>query len=145
MVIARMAFHFPKQTHLIPSTRTSIKTPLTHQFGHCGGLSSQKVAKVKKLAYQSRCEERAKMQDASHPFQSSSMDDQHDMPAPPTAVYHSLEELLTGSNHFAASNGYKLVVVRSKTNAAGQKTWVHLACDRHGERDSRSGSCFDPD
>lgn len=79
------------------------------------------------------------MQNASHPFQSSGMDEHHDMPAPPTAVYHSLEELLTGSNHFAGSNGYKLVVVRSKTNAAGQKTWVHLACDRHGEEFLQKG------
>lgn len=84
------------------------------------------------------------MQNPSHPFQSPGMDDeQHDMPAPPTAVYHSLEELLTGGNHFAVSNGYKLVVVRSKTNAAGQKTWVHLACDRHGKQESIRGGCCD--
>lgn len=54
------------------------------------------------------------------------------MNPPPLALYHSLEELLIGANNFATANGYKLVVVRSKTNASGQKTWVHLACDRHG-------------
>ena len=55
------------------------------------------------------------------------------MEAPPHAVYSSLEELTNQSNIHALGHGYKLVVVRSKTNAAGQKTWVQLACDRHGE------------
>lgn len=44
-----------------------------------------------------------------------------------------------GGNNWAVAHGYKLVVVRSKTNAAGQKTWVHLACDRHGK--SGQGEC----
>lgn len=55
------------------------------------------------------------------------------MTAPPHAVYSSLEELVGASNSHAQAQGYKLVVVRSKTNAQGQKTWVQLACDRHGE------------
>lgn len=50
------------------------------------------------------------------------------------AMYSSLEELISQSNQHATAHGYKLVVVRSKTNAQGQKTWVHLACDRHGKR-----------
>jgi hypothetical protein len=54
------------------------------------------------------------------------------MEAPPHAVYSSLEELIASANTFAVIRGYKLVVVRSKTNPAGQKIWVHLACDRHG-------------
>ena len=57
---------------------------------------------------------------------------ERDMAPPPHAVYSSLEELLNQANGHAVSRGYKLVVVRSKTNAQGQKTWVHLACDRHG-------------
>lgn len=55
------------------------------------------------------------------------------MDPPPPAVYSSLEELLVQANGHAVASGYKLVVVRSKTNAQGLKTWVHLACDRHGE------------
>lgn len=55
------------------------------------------------------------------------------MDGPPVGVYSSLDELLVGGNNFASQHGYKLVVVRSKTNSQGQKTWVHLACDRHGE------------
>lgn len=54
------------------------------------------------------------------------------MEAPPHAVYSSLEELLSQATTFALARGYKLVVVRSKTNNVGQKIWVHLACDRHG-------------
>ena len=54
------------------------------------------------------------------------------MDPPAHAVYSSLEELIGQSNNHALAHGYKLVVVRSKTNAAGQKTWVQLACDRHG-------------
>ena len=57
------------------------------------------------------------------------------MEAPPHAVYSSLEELLTQATTFALARGYKLVVVRSKTNAVGHKVWVHLACDRHGMSD----------
>lgn len=55
------------------------------------------------------------------------------MEAPPHAVYSSLEELIAQVNVFAGLRGYKLVVVRSKTNNVGQKIWVHLACDRHGQ------------
>lgn len=55
------------------------------------------------------------------------------MEAPSHAVYSSLEELVSQSNNHAQGQGYKLVVVRSKTNAQGHKTWVQLACDRHGE------------
>ncbi|KAI9721856.1 MAG: hypothetical protein M1828_004951 [Chrysothrix sp. TS-e1954] len=51
---------------------------------------------------------------------------------PERAVYASIDELLTRSNAFAVTQGYKLVVVRSKTNNQGQKIWVQLACDRHG-------------
>jgi hypothetical protein len=54
------------------------------------------------------------------------------MESPPHAVYTALEDLLIQANNFATARGYKLVVVRSKTNPDGQKTWVHLACDRHG-------------
>jgi len=54
------------------------------------------------------------------------------MEAPPHTVYTALEDLLIQANNFATARGYKLVVVRSKTNPDGQKTWVHLACDRHG-------------
>lgn len=54
------------------------------------------------------------------------------MEAPPHAVYSSLEELIAQVNGFAGLRGYKLVVVRSKTNNVGQKIWAHLACDRHG-------------
>lgn len=51
---------------------------------------------------------------------------------PPNGVYSSLDELLLQANGHAVAHGYKFVVVRSKTNTAGHKTWVHLACDRHG-------------
>lgn len=54
------------------------------------------------------------------------------MEPPQHAVYSSLEDLVNAANGHAVVQGYKLVVVRSKTNAQGQKTWVHLACDRHG-------------
>lgn len=56
------------------------------------------------------------------------------MEAPAHAIYSSFEELLNASNVHAKAQGYKLVVVRSKTNSQGHKTWVQLACDRHGEQ-----------
>ncbi|KAL9051242.1 MAG: hypothetical protein Q9162_006131 [Coniocarpon cinnabarinum] len=56
------------------------------------------------------------------------------MEPPQHAVYSSLDELIAQSNTHALTHGYKLVVVRSKTNAAGMKTWVQLACDRHGTK-----------
>lgn len=72
------------------------------------------------------------MQTAGLPYQAGPGMNEVQMEAPPIAVYSSLDELLVGGNNFAGQHGYKLVVVRSKTNAQGQKTWVHLACDRHG-------------
>ena len=57
------------------------------------------------------------------------------MEPPPPAVYPTLEDLVARANDFTTAHGYKLVVVRSKTNAKGEKTWVHLACDRHGRLD----------
>lgn len=76
------------------------------------------------------------MQNSDLPFSVGDMNDPH-MDSPPVGVYSSLDELLVGGNNWAVAHGYKLVVVRSKTNAAGHKTWVHLACDRHGEFKSR--------
>jgi len=78
------------------------------------------------------------MQNAGLSYQGGASINDPPMDAPPVAVYSSLDELLVGGNNWAIAHGYKLVVVRSKTNAAGQKTWVHLACDRHGERHKHS-------
>lgn len=76
----------------------------------------------------------SQMQNANLSFQAEAGLNEQPMDAPPVAVYSSFDELLVGGNNWAVAHGYKLVVVRSKTNAAGHKTWVHLACDRHGRQ-----------